>query len=214
MYSKEQSEAEKKGNKKYKDQYSSLYRWKWQGVPCPPPPPRRRAVPFNLSREVETFSCLLTSLPYQQVSGDGARGGQVSRSEGRKSLGSVILSVCFCLACFPTIGFQHGVCFKWKIPRAEWQTILKALCEAIVAYVCTSYPRLILPSLGILLWLPCKVEFNGNVRGNFKLRPKKPSQRSSAARVSEPVHPQVGLFIVLLHGWPVNKTKNTLSVIH
>lgn len=102
----------KKGNEKYKDQYSS------GPFPVPvevtrrslsPPPARCSVVPFNLSREVETFSCLLTSLPYQQVSRDGARGGRVSRREGRKSLESVILSVCFCLACSPTIGFQCGV---------------------------------------------------------------------------------------------------------
>lgn len=64
--------------------------------------PRSTAVPLNLSREAKTFSCLLTSLPYQQVSWDTAWGGEESHSGGKQSLECVILSVCFCSACFPT----------------------------------------------------------------------------------------------------------------
>lgn len=61
------------------------------------PLPRCTAVLFNLSREVKTFSCLLTSLPYQQVSRDTARGGGVSHSEGRKTKSRVCHPVCLFL---------------------------------------------------------------------------------------------------------------------
>lgn len=64
--------------------------------------PRSTTVPLNLSREAKTFSCLLTSLPYQHVSWDIAWGGGELHSSGKQSLECVILSVCFCSACFPT----------------------------------------------------------------------------------------------------------------
>lgn len=198
-----------KENKKYKDQYSS------GPFPVPvevtrrslsPPPPRCCAVPFNLSREVETFSCLLTSLPYQQVSGDRARGGRVSRSEERKSLESVILSVCFCLACFPTICFQCRRLFAVEDSSCRITDFWKALCCAIVPYTFTHYPRPIPSSLWdfVVTWvLSCKVEFGGNASRTLSLPPKGSSQKCSAAMVSKHVHPQKSLFL----SWQVNKKK-------
>lgn len=68
----------------------------------PLPHKRSTTVPLNLSREAKAFSCLLTSLPYQQVSRDTAWGGRVSRSCEKQSRECVIPSVPFCSACFPT----------------------------------------------------------------------------------------------------------------
>lgn len=109
--------------------------------------PRSTAVPLNLSREAKTFSCLLTSLPYQQVSWDTAWGGEESHSAGKQSLECVILSVCFCSACFPTTVCIR--CRRLSVAEDLLQNTLKndRFLERTLLCCCTEhkmcYPHLI-----------------------------------------------------------------------
>lgn len=161
--------------------------------------PRSTTVPLNLSREVKTFSCLLTSLPYQQVSGDTAWGGGESHSGGKQSLECVILSVCFSSACFPTTLCIW--CQRLFVAEDLLQNTLKndRFLECTLLCCCTKhkmcYPHLI-PSIPVSVMtrgLSPKAGLVGR-QGNFGLNPHSVSQRrlkfkpSSVAMVSNAAH--------------------------
>lgn len=183
--------------------------------------PRSTTVPLNLSREAETFSCLLTSLPYQQVSWDTAWGGGESHSGGKQSLECVILSVCFCSASFPTTVCIW--CQRLFVAEDLLQNTLKndRFLEHTLLCCCTEhkmcYPHLI-PSflLSVMTWgLSHKAGLVGR-RANFGLNPHCFSQRrlkfkpSSVAMVSKAAY-QTSKELVFCPGPWMNTDKKTTS---
>lgn len=95
---------------------------------------RGTTVPLNLSREAKTFSCLLTSLPCQQVSRDTAWGGGVSHSAEKQS--RVCHPVClFLLGLFPNYVFLVSTSVWSRRLPAKLTAFWKALCCAFVPII-------------------------------------------------------------------------------